>query len=116
MYYENIDKGQHPIGFYETLKANFGDLKGDNTYRNYAASVFSNSFIFDDAKWKDFLQKQDAVVLQEDPLFIYVAAFIKNYDSKYYPLFQQFNGKNNDLSRIYLKGVIQQNGMLLCNQ
>ena len=111
MYYENIDKGQHPIGFYETLKANFGDLKADNTYRNYAASVFSNSFIFNDAKWKDFLQKQDAVVLQEDPLFIYVAAFIKNYDSKYYPLFQQFNGKNNDLSRIYLKGVIQQNGI-----
>lgn len=111
MYYDNIDKSQHPIGFYETLKSSYGDLKSDATYRNYAAFVFSNSFIFNDAKWKDFLQKQDATVLQDDPLFVYVTAFVKNYDSKYYPIFQQFNGRNNDLSRLYLKGVIQQNGI-----
>jgi len=110
MFYENIDRNQHPSGFFESLKANYGDLKEESSYRNYVASVFNNTFVFNDAKWKDFMQKQDATTLQNDPLFLYVAAFVKNYDSKYYPLFQQFNGKNNDLGRLYLKGVMQQNG------
>ena len=109
MFYENIDRSQHPTGFFESLKANYGDLKDESSYRNYVAAVFSNSIVFNDAKWKDFLQKQDAVILQNDPLFQYVSAFLKNYDSKYLPLYQQFNGKNNDLGRLYLKGVIQQN-------
>jgi hypothetical protein len=109
MFYENVDRSQHPAGFFENLKANYGDLKEESSFRNYVASVFSNSIVFNDTKWKDFLQKQDPVVLQNDPLFQYVSAFLKNYDSKYLPLYQQFNAKNNDLGRLYLKGVMQQN-------
>ena len=34
MFYNDIDKNQHPIGFYETLKSAYGDLKEADTYKN----------------------------------------------------------------------------------
>jgi hypothetical protein len=34
MFYENIDKNQHPIGFYESIRNQFGDLKDRSTYEN----------------------------------------------------------------------------------
>jgi hypothetical protein len=41
MFYENIDKNQHPIGFYESIRSQFGDLKTDphtkNTQLTYLA-------------------------------------------------------------------------------
>src|SRR6185503_4794135 len=33
MYYEDVDKSQHPAGFFETLRSNFGDLKDENTFK-----------------------------------------------------------------------------------
>jgi hypothetical protein len=107
MFYTDIPKDQQPIGFYEGLKSQFGSLDDDNTYRTWAASVMNNTFIFDDAKWKAFIANPDAVTLQNDPAYAYASAFIKNYSSKFQPLFAQFNAKINDLGRIYLKGVMQ---------
>lgn len=102
-YYEDIPKDQHPIGFYESLQS-FGDLKDEKTYRNWAANVFNNTIIFNDAKWKTFISQPDAVTLQEDPAYAYASAFVKNYSTKYAPLYAQFTAQNNELGRLYLKG------------
>ncbi|HTQ27303.1 MAG TPA: S46 family peptidase [Puia sp.] len=107
MFYNDIDKKQHPIGFYEDLKGSFGDLKDESTYQKYAASVFSNTMILDDAKWNAFMTRPDATVLQADPAFKQASAFLKNWQSKYLVYFQDFNVRNNDLGRVYLKGVTQ---------
>lgn len=109
MFYTDIDKNQHPIGFYEDLKANYGDLKDEATYKKWAADVFKNTMIFDDAKWNAFIALPNSEVLQKDPAFAYASAFIKNYNSKYAPFSQAFTIKNNDLGRLYLKGVMQMN-------
>lgn len=109
MFYTDIPKDQQPIGFFEGLQSKFGKLDDDNTYRTWAASVMNNTFIFDDAKWKAFIANPDAVTLQNDPAYAYASAFIKNYSSKYQPLYAQFNTKINDLGRVYLKGVMQMN-------
>jgi hypothetical protein len=107
MFYNDIDKAQHPISFYEGLKANYGDLKDENSYKKYAADLFKNTMVFDDTKWKAFVANPDGVVLQADPAFATASTFVKNWQSKYMPQSQIFNIKNGDLGRMYLKGIMQ---------
>lgn len=108
-FYNDIDKSQHPIGFYEKLKAAYGDPKDQATYKKWAEAVFANTMIFDDAKWNAFIASPDATVLQADPAFDFAASFVKNYNTKYAPLFTAFTNKNNELGRSYLKGIMEMN-------
>lgn len=107
MFYENVDKEQHPIGFFGALKDKYGALNDDATYKKYAADLFSNTMIFDDAKWNAFAANPDALKLQDDPAFSHASAFLKNYNSKYASYFQQFNAKNAEFGRLYLKGIME---------
>jgi hypothetical protein len=107
MFYTDIDKNQQPIGFYEKLKGYFGDLKEEDTYKKYAEGIFANTMILDDAKWNAFVQNPDASVLQNDPGYAHASAFLKNWLGKYVLDFREFNAKNSDLGRLYLKGIIQ---------
>ena len=107
MFYEDVDKSQHPVGFYGTLKNTYGPLEDENTYRKFAADIFKNTMIFDDAKWNAFLANPDAVTLQNDPAYQYASAFYSNYVTKYAPLYTQFNAKNGEFGRLYLKGIME---------
>jgi len=106
-FYKDIDKSQHPIGFYEGLKGIYGNLQDDQTYQKYATSVFANTMIFDDARWKAFITTPDANTLQEDPAYKHASAFLKNWQGKYLSFYQQFVTSNNESGRIYLKGIMQ---------
>ena len=107
MYYDDVDKNQHPIGFYESMKGTFGSLKEEVTYQKWAKSVFSNTMILDDAKWAAFVKDPLATTLQDDPAFAYAAAFTKNYNVKYAPTYTAFVNKNNELGKGYLKGIME---------
>lgn len=107
MFYEDVIKDQHPVGFYGALKNNYGPLDDEATYKKYAADIFSKTMIFDDAKWNAFISNPDAVVLQSDPAFAHASAFVTSYTSKYNPYFLQFNAKNAEFGRLYLKGIME---------
>lgn len=107
MFYEDVVKDQHPVGFYGSLKNNYGPLDDEATYKKYAADMFSKTMIFDDAKWNAFISNPDAVVLQSDPAFAHASAFVTSYTSKYNPYFLQFNAKNAEFGRLYLKGIME---------
>lgn len=107
LFYRDIDKSQHPIGFFESIKSNFGDLRDDNTWQQYAAAVFKNTFLFDDARWNAFVKAPDAPVLQEDPAYKQASAFLRNWQGKYISFYQQFLITDNELGRLYLKGIMQ---------
>ncbi len=109
MYYNDVDKNQHPIGFYEGMKGTFGSLKEEATYQKWAKSVFSNTMILDDAKWAAFVKDPLATTLQDDPAFVYAATFTKNYNVKYAPTYTAFVNKNNELGKAYLKGIMEMN-------
>ena len=109
MYYNDVDKNQHPIGFYESMKSTFGSLNEEATYQKWAKSVFSNTMILDDAKWAAFVKDPLATTLQDDPAFAYAAAFTKNYNVKYAPTYTAFVNKNNELGKAYLKGIMEMN-------
>jgi len=107
MYYNEVDKNQHPIGFFESIKGSYGDLKDPNTYKKYAADVFANTMVLNDSKWKAFVENPSAATLQGDPAYMAATAFLKNWQSKYLQYYQMFTAKNNELSRLYLKGIMQ---------
>ena len=107
MFYNDIDKSQHPIGFYQSLRAAAGDLKDPVTYDKYAAKIFKNSFLLDSVKWQAFVKNPDATTLQADPAFSVSGAFLRNFQGKYLPMLQLFNSKNEDAGRLYLKGIMQ---------
>ncbi|MBC7868314.1 MAG: S46 family peptidase, partial [Gloeobacteraceae cyanobacterium ES-bin-316] len=108
-FYTDIDKNQHPIGFYEKLKAAYGNLNDENTYKKWATDVFANSIILNDTKWAAFMGNPDAITLQADPAFDFASSFVKSYNTKYAPYFNEFNNKNNELGRSYMKGIMEMN-------
>jgi hypothetical protein len=107
MFYHDVDKDQHPINFYNTQVEAYGKLNDEQTYKKYAAHVFEKTMIFNDAKWNAFVAKPDAITLQDDPAYGHASAFLINYQSKYAAKFQQFTAKNNELGRLYLKGIME---------
>ena len=109
MYYNNIDKNQHPVGFYESMKGTYGSLKEEATYKSWAKTVFANTMLLNDAKWDDFAAHPQAVTLQADPAFAFANAFTSNYNTKFAPLYDAFVNKNNELGRAYLKGIMEMN-------
>lgn len=106
MFYNDIDKSQHPIGFYESLRGSYGDLKDEASYKKFANNLFTNTLILDENKWNAFSNNPDATVLQADPAYATATAFVKNWVGKYLPQAQQFNAKNAELGRLYLKGIL----------
>jgi len=109
MFYNDVDKNQHPIGFFEGVKSNYGDLKDEMTWKKWAHDVFAKTMLLDDAKWAAFVAQPDAVTLQADPAFAYAAAFVKNYNTKYSALYAAFTNKNNEVGRAYMKGIMEMN-------
>jgi hypothetical protein len=63
--------------------------------------------LLNDAKWEAFVARPDGTLLQNDAAYATASAFLKNWQSKYLLSFQQFNAKNNELGRLYLKGIMQ---------
>lgn len=107
MFYEDVAKEQHPIGFYGNLKNTYGALDDEATYKKYAADIFSKTMIFDETRWNAFAAKPDANLLQSDPAFAHASAFVTNYNSKYLPYFQQFTANNAEYGRLYLKAIME---------
>ncbi|HEX7847009.1 MAG TPA: S46 family peptidase [Chitinophagaceae bacterium] len=107
MFYEDVSKDQHPIGFFSGIKNAYGSLDDETTYKKYAADMFSKTMLLDDAKWNAFVAKPDALVLQGDPAYAHASAFNTNYNSKYLPKFDQFTAQNTEYGRLYLKGIME---------
>ena len=108
MFYGDVDKSQHPKGFYEDLFKNYNDID-QNPYKLFAADVFANTMAFDDTKWKAFTDKPSIEALKNDPAFKAAKSFIVNYSSTVTPKYAAFMNKTSDLGRMYLKGLFEMN-------
>lgn len=106
-FYEDIAADQRPLAFFTELQNRYGDLKSATTYQKYAADVFDKTMILNEANWNKFMAQPDSASLQNDPAYRHMAAFLKNYNTRFAPLFTQFSTANSDLSRLYLKGLME---------
>jgi hypothetical protein len=109
MFYTDIDPTQHPSEFFDYLKKTYGDLKEESTYKKFAAEVFSKTMVFDDTAWKTFMNNPDSTALRNDPAYFYSSSFIRNYLANLAPKSAAFTHANNDLGRLYMKGVMEMN-------
>ena len=107
MFYNDVDKQQHPINFYRTQVELWGKLDDEQTYKKYARNIFEKTMIFDDAKWNAFIKNPDGTVLQNDPAYAHASAFLTNYQSKFMTKYQQFLTRNVENGRLYLKGIME---------
>jgi hypothetical protein len=108
MYHRDIDPSQQPAEFFAKLKS-YGDLDAPATYDKMASYVFDNTMLFKDDKWRAFIAKPDLSTLQADPAYAYITAFVNNYNTVVAKPFSTFTTSNNDLGRMYLKGVMEMN-------
>lgn len=106
-FYEDIAREQQPALFFQDLQSRFGDLKNDATFRNYAAELFDKTMILNNESWSAFIARPDSATLQKDPAYKHMSSFLKNYNARFAPLSTQFSTANGDLSRLYLKGLME---------
>ena len=107
MFYNDIDKSQQPTSFYLAIKDKFGSLSDESTFKAWANYVFDNTIILDSAKWAAYNANPDANALQNDPAYAYATAFVENYVLKYSRMYSDFIARNNELGRLYLKGIME---------
>ena len=107
MYYKDVPREQHPVGLFDAIRSEYGALDKPATFQKYAEAIFSNTMLLDETKWNAFTRNPDANTLQTDLAYNLANTFLKNYQSKYLPLFQQFQAKNNEWGRLYLKGIME---------
>ncbi|MFZ9982619.1 MAG: S46 family peptidase [Cyclobacteriaceae bacterium] len=107
MFWQDVDPSQHPEGFFEGLKT-YGSLEDGTAFRSLAREIFSGTILLDDKRWNDFAAAPDSLTLQKDPAYRYATTFVRNY-LIYQPKSVEFTNQNNDLSRIYMKGILQIN-------
>jgi hypothetical protein len=108
MFYQDIPKEQYPASLYEAIRNEYGSLDKAATYQSYADAIFRETMLLDNAKWDEFVRNPNAANLQQDLAYSLATAYVRNYTGKYAPMFQQFTAKNNEWSRLYLKGVMEQ--------
>jgi len=107
MYYQDIAADQRPENFYDSLKTVYGDLNDEATYQKHAAYVFTNTVVLNDEKWNAFTAKPTAAALQSDPLYITANAYTQNWVNRFASKSGEFNAKNNEYARLYLKGIME---------
>jgi hypothetical protein len=108
-FYEDVDKTQQPTKFYSDLFREYSAGNTPETYQKFVERVFQTTMVFKNDAWKEFVAKPDVEVLRNDPAFQLASAFIKNYNEKYATRYTAFNAKNNELGRLYMKGIMEMN-------
>lgn len=109
MFHDDIDSSQWPKGFFTDLQQKYGSLNENATYEKWAADLIGQTMILNNDKWAAFVKNPTVAALQSDPAFVYASAFIKNYNTNYAAKYSSFIAKNNELGRLYLKGIMEMN-------
>ncbi len=106
-FYNDIDRAQQPAELLRLVEENFGPLDDESTSTKATDYVFENTIFLDESKWKNFISNPDAATLQNDPAYMYASMFVNNYVDNYSAKYSEFVAKNNELGRLYLKGIME---------
>lgn len=109
LFYQDVDKSQHPAGFYEKIAQQYGSPDEEATFKKWARDVFSRTMILDNGRWAAFAANPTLAALEADPAYVYATAFIKNYNDNYSKRYSEFVSTNNELGRLYMKGIMEMN-------
>lgn len=117
LYYNNVPKDQQPDVFEKVVfnKENKIKCKGKdccftgNSFTEYADYVFAHTFLADSIKFNKFCDAPTFAKLKNDAAVTMSISFVKNYNAKNQPKVEAFASKKADLSRQYVKELLQKN-------
>jgi hypothetical protein len=105
LYHDNVPAEQLP-GIYKVI------LKGKNgtasTYAGYANNVFAHTFLVDSNKFNAFCKAPSFAKLKGDAAVTYAMSFVNNFSKNYQPKIEAFTTKKAELSREYLRQILEQ--------
>jgi hypothetical protein len=104
MFYENIPADQHPAYMKEILKKSKGKTNAEK-FENFAAMVYSKTFMTSREKLDAFLADPDLKMLRKDPAYKYASSFLNNYNEKYAKYGQAFNAAAGKEGKTYIKAL-----------
>lgn len=106
MFYEEVDRSQHPEGIFNAIRQQYGSLEDEATWKKMANDVFTNTMFTDEGKWNAFISNPQVNTLRDDIAFKTIAPFTINYTDKYADHFTAFQTRNAELNRSYMKGIM----------
>ncbi len=99
LYYQDIDKSQHPTIFAEIEK----NFKGD--FQAFARDVFSKSLLVSKEKTVALMQSGNLEPLGKDPAYAIMSSYLQNYFTNILPVIKQANATLDEANRLYIAGI-----------
>lgn len=109
MFYEDIPKNQHPEVYQSVIFKKFGNKNMEQTFKDYAAHVFENSFLLDTVRLNAFLENPNLDEMLEDPALRYALSFARNYNEVYKPKIDEYSDEKEVLKKKYIRGLMEMN-------
>jgi hypothetical protein len=109
MYYKDIPQNQLPDFYQKFIFKQFGSADWTKTFNDFANYTFLNTFLLDDVKFENFCSNPTLDKLHSDPAVQYALSFVENYERNYKPVVDNFAIRKNDLSKNYIKGLMEMN-------
>jgi len=109
MFYKDIPQSQLPDFYQRFIFKQFGSNDWTRTFNDFANYTFLNTFLLDEAKFENFCTNPTLEKLDADPAVQYALSFVHNFETNYKPLADKFNADKTELSKLYIKGLMQMN-------
>ncbi len=108
-YYQNVPKSQLPGIYEQVIFRKFGGANLDQTYQNYADTLFQRSLILDSNRFKAFVASPSLEQIQNDPAAQYAISFVRNYNQYIRPHYEQFVQAKEQYAKEYQRGLMEMN-------
>jgi len=108
IYMDNNEKSMRPAFFNEQIaKYGGGDYKAG--VKAYVANAFATSIFADKNMFVAWVNNPRPELIKNDIMYLHVKAFKANYDDNFKGKIDSFNDQETELSRVYIKGLIEMN-------
>ncbi|MFA0963258.1 S46 family peptidase [Roseivirga sp. BDSF3-8] len=103
MYFENVDKANHPEVFEKVAKKYNGNVE------KWVDDMFENSMFDDQEKVMSFLKSPSHKAIKNDPAYVAVTSFYDNYNEHVKPGLNEANAKLDPAKRLFIRGLREMN-------
>lgn len=110
MYYQNVAKNQLPDFYNEVIFSGSKNAESDeNIINDFTKYVYRKTNLLDEKQFEAFVANPSLKAVSNDPAIQYAVSFVDNFDKVCLPKIEQMRNSKSELSKIYLKGLMEMN-------
>ncbi|MFM2385336.1 MAG: hypothetical protein RL660_93 [Bacteroidota bacterium] len=109
MTYQDNAREKLPSVFADQIFKRFGSNDWSKTFNDYADYVYSNTNLWDDAKFDAFMKDMSADKLMTDPAIAYYINIVDHYKANYEAGVTKFGETMAELNKAYQGALLQKN-------